>query len=161
MSARSSTGSVPERFTTGAMHLLLGGIALAAVAVTVTVGVREGDVPNGSGRFASQLAAAKEGHISVGGEGGDVKREVGAKDNVAGTRPMVHSVYLVAGDLEARELRRDLQEADAVRRHGGQLPLPYDIVVTLEDADQFYRMYMIGIWNLHEGLPPTIVFDLR
>lgn len=113
-----------------------------------------------SGGFASQLAAARESHIS-GGEGAAVERAVGARDYMAGSRPMVQSVYLVANDLEANELRRDLHEADAVRRHGGQPPMPFDIVVTLEAADRFNRKYMIGIWNLHEGLPPTIVFDLR
>ena len=159
MTARPGTGSVAERFTTGAVHLLLGGIALAGGAVAVTVGAREHEVQQRSG-FASQLAAARESHVTR-GEGAAVERAVGARDYIAGTGPMVQSVYLVANDVEAHELRRDLQEADAVRRHGGQLPLPFDIVVTLEDADRFYRKYMIGIWNLHEGLPPTIVFDLR
>lgn len=161
MATRSSTGSVPERFKTGAVHLLLGGIALAAVAVTVTVGARADETPQRSGGFASQLSAAEERHTAVGGEGGDVKRAAGARDFVAVARPMVQYVYLVASDLDARELIRDLQESDAVRRHGGQLPLPFDVVVTMEDADRFYRTYMIGIWNLHEGLPPTIVLDLR
>lgn len=160
MTSRSSIGSVPERFTTSAMHLLLGGIALAAVAATVTVGSRADEAPQRSGGFASQLSAARESHITR-GEGAAVERAAGARDYIARSRPMVQYVYLVASDHEARGLMRDLQEADAVRRHGGQLPLPFDIVVTLEDADRFYRKYMIGIWNLHEGLPPTIVFDLR
>lgn len=161
MTTSSSTGSAAGRFTTGAVHLLLGGIALAAVAVTVTVGAREAEVPERSGGFASQLAAARQSHISGSGEGGEAKRAGGARDHIAGSRPMVKAVYLVASDLASRELMRDLQDADAVRRHGGQLPLPYDVVVTLQDADRFYRMYMIGIWNLHEGLPPTVVFDFR
>lgn len=164
MASGTDTGLAQERSTSGAVHLILAGLTLAAIGVTVTVGTQSGEAPPRSGGFAANLAAASERSTEAVGASGEPSGTADAPGFHAGSRPEGHAVYLVASEMDASALRRDLQEANAIRLLAGQSPLPYEVVAFQDDSRSFESLYQLDVlnkWNLHDGLPPIVVTDLR